>query len=125
MILRLRCPCGRNLADVTRPTRHGTATNPVWTRDGLAVSRRPNVDQTDYRPWDAANRAGPIGSPERAAATPNRTENTDWDWHDRTYRWRCKCGETHERRHDRISGAWTEHMIGNRRLVILIVGRDV
>lgn len=177
-VLRLRCTCGRNLADVTHEKY-----NPTWTRDSLTVSPRPNVDQRDYRPWHAANMAAsqaaararglpepgalerlreaarrrlagevdeideaatpdepwvwPEPEPERpevdpeviaaarAAANPGRVENEDFDWHDRTYVWRCRCGQSHERRHERISGAWAEHMLGDRRVVVLTIGRDL
>lgn len=121
LTLRLRCPCGRNLADVTL-SRH----NPTWTRDGLTVTARPNVDWDDFRPWEEANRGGPVAPGE-------------WDWHDRTYQWRCKCGLTHQRRHERISEVWAQHApdqpqhwydttvpwTPRRRVVVLTFDRDV
>jgi hypothetical protein len=100
-ILRLRCECGRNLADVEH-----RESNPTFTRDNLTVSRRSNVDGESYRPWHEANQGGVLGSPGRAAATPGLVEGEDFDWHDRTYVWRCRCGRKHERRHERISEAW-------------------
>ena len=99
--LRITCSCERNLADVTMPS-----ANPDWTRDGLLVTPRPNVAQTDFRPWHEANRGGSIGTPGRAQATPNLVEDSDFDWHDRTYMWQCKCGSTWERRHEAISQVW-------------------
>jgi hypothetical protein len=66
------------------------------------------VQQDDYRPWDVANRAGLMGTPERAAATPGRIENVDFDWHDYTYTWHCRCGRTPSLRHERISDFWAE-----------------
>jgi hypothetical protein len=104
LILRITCQCGRNLADVTKPQY-----NSDFTRDGLLVTPRPNVDQRDYRPWHEANRGGNLGSPGRAAATPGRVEGQDFDWHDRTYAWKCRCGKTWELRHQRISQAWSGH----------------
>ena len=47
--LRMRCPCGRNLADVTY-NEH----NPTWTHDKLVVRARPNVRMRDFRPWSEA-----------------------------------------------------------------------
>src|SRR3712207_5509484 len=47
--LRLRCPCGRNLADVIY-NEH----NPTWTHDKLVVRARPNVRMRDFRPWSEA-----------------------------------------------------------------------
>jgi hypothetical protein len=95
--------CGRNLARVS-----WIKSNPSWTRDELTVSPNPNVDQDDYRPWSAANHAGPLGTARREAATPGRSELKDWDWHDRTYTWRCKCGRTITRRHEQISVLWEQ-----------------
>ncbi|SRR6266571_7229330 len=118
MILRITCRCGRNLADVTK-----SQWNPDFTRDGLVVRSRPNVDQSDYRPWDAANQGGWIGSPGRAAATPGRVEDRDFDWHDRTYTWKCRCGETWELRHDHISQAWNDRT--GTGLVRLTLGVDL
>lgn len=116
-VLRLTCPapCGRNLADVTYPTYREHPTNPSWTRDGLQVSRRPNVDQEDYRPWHVAHNPG--------AQRPRDDDN--WDWHDRTYIWRCKCGQKHERRHETISAAWQRHADDSQRVVRLTIGVDV
>jgi hypothetical protein len=118
VILRIVCPCGRNLADVTH-NEH----NPDWTRDKLLVTPRPNVDQSDYRPWHAANQGGPIGSEGRAQATPGRVEGRDFDWYDRTYSWRCRCGETWQRRHGAISQAW-QRASGDG-LVRVVLGRGV
>ncbi len=59
-VMRLKCSCNRNLADVTLPTYgDGLPTNPDWTRDGLSVVPRPNVRQDDWRPWHEANRLAP------------------------------------------------------------------
>jgi hypothetical protein len=124
--LRLRCTCGRNLADVTY-----SSLNPDWTRDKLVVTPRPGVKQQDYRPWEAANRGGWIGTPGRAAATPGRVENVDFDWHDRTYTWHCRCKApsgkptTHTRRHERISAKWVEHSPSDQSVVCLTVGLDL
>jgi hypothetical protein len=103
-VLRISCACGRNLADGTK-SEH----NPDWTRDGLLVTPRPNVNQHDYRPWHAASRGGPIGSPGRAAAAPGLVEGRDFDWHDRTYTWRCRCGTVWSLRHENITRIWSEH----------------
>lgn len=118
--LRLQCPCGRNLAAVTYPTYDGVQpTNPDWTRDGLLVTPSLNVDQTDYRPWDVANRAGSGGNTAaRRAATPGHVEDVDYDWHDRTYTWRCRCGQTWTRRHERVSGAWAEWAGAGTRVLV-------
>jgi len=99
--------------------------NPDWTRDKLLVTPRPNVRQQDYRPWHVANSYGPIGSAARAAATPGRIEDVDWDWHDRTYTWQCKCGARPIRRHDRIGAYWLEHVAGGNGRVVATVGRDL
>jgi hypothetical protein len=118
LILRIACQCGRNLADVTKP-----GSNPAFTRDGLVVTPRPNVKQSDYRPWHEANRGGWIGSPGRAEATPGLVEDRDFDWHDRTYTWKCRCGETWESRHDSISRAWNRHT--STGMVRIVLGIDV
>jgi hypothetical protein len=119
LTLRIACHCGRNLADVTM-SRH----NASFTRDRLCVTPRPNVDQSDYRPWHAANRGGMIGSPGRAAATPSRVEGRDFDWHDRTYIWRCRCGKPWECRHERISQAWND-LLPNTGVVRILLGIDM
>lgn len=119
-VMRLRCGCGRNLADVTL-NEH----NPMWTRDKLLVTERPNVKQEDHRPWHEANKGGLLGSPGRAAAVGDRVEGKDFDWHDRTYTWHCRCGQTHTRRHERISAKWVEYQPSVRPIEILIVGRDL
>jgi hypothetical protein len=49
-----------------------------------------------------------MGSPGRAAATPGRVEDRDFDMRDRTYIWACRCGKTWERKHERISVAWSD-----------------
>jgi len=79
-VLRLVCLCGRNLADV----RH-VGTNPMFTRDKLTVTARPNVNQRDYRPWAADTHANP---------------------RDRTYSWRCRCARTPSLRHEWITEQW-------------------
>jgi hypothetical protein len=112
------CPCGRNLAEVTKP-----GTNPDWTRDGLLVTPRPNVAQSDFRPWHEANRGGSLGTPGRAQATPGLVEGKDFDWHDRTYSWRCKCGRTWERRHESVSRAWLA--FSDAGSIKIQLGRDV
>ena len=104
LILRITCQCGRNLADVTKPQY-----NSDFTRDGLLVTPRPNVEQRDYRPWHEANRGGRLGSPGRAAATPGREEDRDFDMHDRTYTWKCRCGKTWQLKHERITQVWGDH----------------
>ena len=103
-ILRVACSCGRNLADITK-----SRYNSDFTRDSLLVTPRPNVDQHDYRPWHIANKGGSIGTHGRAAATPGLVEGRDFDWHDRTYTWRCRCGEVWSFRHESVSRAWSEH----------------
>jgi hypothetical protein len=115
-ILRLRCECGRNLADVEH-----LDYNPSWTRDKLHVSRRPNVDGESYRPWHEANRGGVRGSPGRAAATPGLVEDEDFDWHDRTYVWRCRCSRKHERRHERISESWLRLRVPAAQSIVVAV----
>ena len=118
LILRIACHCGRNLADVTKHE-----SNPDFTRDGLVVTPRPNVNQSDYRPWHEANRGGRIGSPGRLEATPGRVEDRDFDWHDRTYTWKCRCGETWELRHESISQEWGRH--AGTGMVRVVLGIDV
>jgi hypothetical protein len=112
MKLKLRCSCGRNLADVTHSTY-----DPAWTSDGIVVTARPNVRQRDYRPW-------PRHDPSA-------------NWHLRTYTWQCRCGQTWERRHERIRDAWDtaagslpeyrryNAAADDKRVVILIFGIDV
>ncbi len=109
--MRLRCGCGRNLADVTKP-----GSNPDWTRDGLVVTPRPNVQQLDFRPWHEANGRRSVGN-----LLP-----TDYDWHDRTYAWLCVCGTRSERRHERVSVAWEAHSgDSGRRVVVAVLDRDL
>ncbi len=121
LVLRVRCTCGRNLADVRLDDG-----NPDWTRDKLLVTPRPNVAQDDYRPWHAANGGGRIGDPARAAMTPGRVEGVDWDWHDRTYTWHCRCGQTHTRRHERLSEVWTKHEYGyDTPYQLVVIGVDL
>lgn len=110
--LRLRCPCGRNLADV----RHSDH-DPAWTGDGLVVTPRPNVQQDDYRPW------------------PHSDKNADWNL--RTYTWQCRCGRRWERRHERIRDTWDIEAGGlpeyrrynaaphDGRVVVLVLGIDM
>jgi len=86
-VLRLVCLCGRNLADVRY-----VGTNPMFTRDKLTVTARPNVGQKDYRPW-APNGRGSV-------------ELADRDSRDRTYSWRCRCGRNPTRRHEWITEQW-------------------
>jgi hypothetical protein len=112
MKLKLRCSCGRNLAEVTH-----SRYDPVFTGDGIVVRERPNVRKHDYRPW-----------PRHAPAA---------DWHQRTYAWDCRCGQRWERRHDRIRDAWDTAAGGlpeyrrhnaaadDGRVVSLILGRDL
>lgn len=117
-ILRIACSCGRNLADITK-----SQYNSDFTRDSLLVTPRPNVKQHDYRPWHEANRNGRIGTAGRAAATPGRVEDRGFDWHDRTYTWRCRCGEAWSFRNESISRAWSEHA-GNG-LIRISLGIDM
>ena len=110
MILRLRCPCQRNLADV----KHSNY-DPAFTGDGLAVTARPNVHDGNYRPWPR------VGDSMQA----------------RTYSWRCRCGRSWERRHEHIRAAWDtaagrlpEYRRYNaapagKHVVTLILGQDV
>jgi len=110
LVLRLRCTCGRNLADVTHED-----FNADLTRDHLQVTPRPNVRQRDYRPSDWWR-----------AATPGRIEGVDFDVFDRTYTWQCKCGARPTRRHDRIGAYyWFQHEVGGNGLVVATVGRDM
>ena len=83
-ILRLQCECGRNLADAAENQHNYRDAGAV---DALWVTPRPNVKQDQYRP----NLSLVSGI---------------------TYAWRCRCGRTPERRHDRISAAWQEHKTG-------------
>lgn len=80
MKLWITCPCGRNLATVTKPPA-------FWsnTVDGLAVYPRPNVRQDEYE--------HPGGSLTK---------------HAYTYTWHCHCGKVWERRHEWISAKWQE-----------------
>ena len=96
--LRLRHrTCGRNLADVERPTVEGHSTNPDRTPDGLCVTPRDGVRQEDYRPW-----------PDDPAADPSVV----------TYTWRCHCGAAPVRlRHARISEMWVEECDRRDRIV--------
>lgn len=79
--LRLVCGgCMRNLADISY-----SEANPDFTPDNLVVTPRPNVKQSDFRPWPS---------------------NPDADPRDRTYSWQCRCGRTPAVKHDRIHAAW-------------------
>jgi len=110
--LRIRCECGRNLADVEY-----LEYNPDWTADRLTVSARPNVNMESYRAWDKANRSY-IPLAERSGDQE--------DWHARTYTWRCRCGAPPiSRRHERISEAWQRHADDRRDRVVLILGADL
>lgn len=162
--LRLRCPCSRNLADVTRPQySDGSPANPDWTEDGLMVTPRPNVRQKDWRAWHEANATRPVNQPPPGRLAqiiaqakdepwpeegePFRPyERPDWDdgrrvpkrpelfdtegnrigdaadWHARTNTWHCRCGLTHSRRHERISAAWQEWIIGDTLSVVVVLG---
>jgi hypothetical protein len=100
MILRLRCDCGRNLADITRPTfPDGTPTNPDFTWSGLTLRRRPNVTGSDYRP-----------------APVSRS---------RTYTLNCRCGHTWQLTAERVETAWQNTQHRARRVVIAALGVDV
>ncbi|MEO7980342.1 MAG: hypothetical protein ABI807_05570 [Sporichthyaceae bacterium] len=78
--------------------------NPTWTRDKLAVSPRPNVEQDDYRPWHEAQNT--IGRQRETAK--EGIDSGRLDWHDRSYTWHCKCGRSTSRRHEAISTMWAE-----------------
>lgn len=102
--LRLTCPCGRNLADVTKPIG-----NPMWTPDGLVVGARPNVTMSDFRPHqdrDPARRGSGLTTAH-------------------TYTWHCRCGQTHSRRHARIGAKWLEHSPADAPMVTLVLGVDL
>jgi hypothetical protein len=109
--MRLRHDCGRNLADVTYEEY-----NPDWTADQLTVSERPNVDMDSYRAWHEANGA--------YVPLAERTGDAN-DWHARTYTWRCKCGAPPiNRRHERISEMWRQHVDRPEPLVIVLLADD-
>ena len=79
--LRLRCPCGRNLADVS-----WSDDDPGWTSDKLTVTPRPDVRQDDWRPWhEAEDRKRPTPAPPdllrrlRALVAPSRARTGDSD----------------------------------------------
>jgi len=86
------CVCGRNLADVRR-----VGSNPMYTRDNLVVTARPNVNQVNYRPWVAANNAN-----------PGRTAGGVNNMRDRTYTWRCRCRRAPTRLHDWVTDIWAQ-----------------
>ncbi len=106
MIMRLQCQCGRNLADVTVCVVAGEDYNrdwvwpinyylrkhnrPAWRRDTahLKVTPRPNVHQRDHH--------------MRPNPQTGRLEVT----RDRTYTWRCRCGQTPTRTAENIALAW-------------------
>jgi hypothetical protein len=98
-ILRLRCECGRNLADA-RKGWHEYADAPFEGGDGVWVKPRPGVDQSHHR------------------VVPMLLDAL-------TYRWACKCGRTPEVRHDRISAKWIEVVDDPRRVVAAVIGRDL
>jgi hypothetical protein len=147
--MRLRCQCGRNLADVEYDDHNRT-----WTADRLTVTARPNVDMDSFRPWAEYHRRVPVDRPppgrnpleelrerhrcrlageEYTGPPPWRPTTVsayppgaDADWHARTYTWRCKCGAPPiNRRHERISAAWQRYVGDERPLVILVLGRDL
>jgi hypothetical protein len=96
MLLRLRCECSRNLADVTE-----RETSPAGVVDHLWVTPRPNVQSTpDYRP-DTSLVSG------------------------RTYSFACRCGRKHVVRHDRISAHWRTFALSDRRVAYATLGRDL
>ncbi len=158
-VLRIQCPCGRNLADVTNP-----GTNPRWTRDGLTVTERSGVDFVDFRPWSAAgervstgpaptvngmdvvdilrarrarsiaaargDRELPPEPPPLPPPAPTRPKHPElqgkqYDWCDHTYSCRCRCGEKHSVRHERISTCWQDNMPKRLRVVVVVIGRDL
>jgi hypothetical protein len=86
-MMQLQCSCGRNLARV-----RWDAYNRDYTRDALVVTPNINVDFDDYAPRDAASHG--------------QAPSNDFDSHDRTYTWRCKCGRTIVRQHQQISALW-------------------
>ncbi len=119
-LLRIRCECGRNLADVRLDQ-----WNHRYTRDKLAVRPRPNVEQKTYSPMRAADRAQMRRRP-RASANPGRVEGVDFDRYDRTYIWRCPdCGRNPQRRHERIAAVWREYVWTRRGVVVVVLDRDL
>jgi hypothetical protein len=88
-MLQLQCRCGRNLARV-----RWDESNAHYTRDCLVVIPNIGVEFDDYAPRDAAFLHG-------------QAPRDDFDRHDRTYTWRCRCGRTIVRRHEQISTLWS------------------
>lgn len=148
--MRLRCTCGRNLADVTRPAHaDGTDVNPGWTLSGLVVTPRPGVqygvpkvEREDERRRLPRPR-GQVTAPRRRRgsqedhrawheANQRRTplderDGDAADWQAHTYTLRCRCGHTWQRRGERIAEAWSRLDVAwsDRRVVPAVLDRDV
>lgn len=89
--MRLRCTCGRNLADVTATDHNYDWVLPInhyvpraWRRDDvyLMVTARSNVDQREHHV-----RSGTVTL-------------------ERTYSWQCRCGQNPKRTAEKIALAW-------------------
>lgn len=125
MILRVRCTCGRNLADVT-PSPENTdwvwpVNNPrgdlTWaeaqkhgTDVYLMAVPRPNIEQRDFHL-----------RPSTETATGHHVTR------DRTYKWRCRCGQDWQRTSEKIAIKWkviTSASTTNR-LVVAVLGSDL
>ena len=99
-MVRLACPCGRNLADVRL-----TAVRPeLPAPPGHVTMRLPE------RPWPFAR--------------PGVRQGEHHHGSDRfTFRWDCRCGRTWEVRYDRIEAIWREYaQVGH--VIRLTLGRD-
>jgi hypothetical protein len=113
MIMRLQCACGRNLADVTVTTDYNADwVFPInhyvrrpWRSDRahLMVTPRSNVDQREHH-----MRPGPTM--------------------ERTYSWRCRCGQNPQKTAKKIAVAWdartaavTTDAQGRARKVVVVV----
>ena len=97
-VVRLACPCGRNLADV-----------------------RLSCEQ----PWGEPFESMPHPEPEPVFPVPRpgvrQAEHHHGGGHF-TFRWDCRCGRTWEARRDRLEAIWREHATSGT--VRLILGHD-
>jgi hypothetical protein len=104
--LRLRCECGKNIADVTR---YPEPADRAPELAGLLVASRPGITRRRNLTTEIEAYRPPTGG---AFVAP-------------TYTWSCGCGRTHRRRHDAIVAAWTHNDDPSRRVVVVILDREL
>ena len=108
--MRLRCGCGRNLADVT------AADNPA----GFTVTARASM--RTWSPMEASLPMEPVAgdsTPMEPAAPTSRP-----DWHATTYAFTCRCGQRPQVRAGVLFNHWS-HRQHERGVVTCILGFDL